>query len=259
MNSLLSPDQNGSWDQVGMVRSMGRLAQGLFILLLFMCAVAWSLFHFPLVRYIQAVFALLLLMWGWSVGDMVGRFLRYRAAHNQSRTFAQQVAEALRNLDLDQAIAIAGRNNRSPIAKVAASGLASFQAAIPLLSDAEVVETAKRALKRSEAVVHGELRRGLDILASISTTAPLVGAFGTVLGIEDSFVGCGAARSVCMAAIFERLSEALLPTALGLLVALLTVWCYRYLSSELEAFDLEMENEALKLVSYLTNYLGRRK
>jgi biopolymer transport protein ExbB/biopolymer transport protein TolQ len=259
MDSLLSPEQNGSWDLAGMVRSMGRLAQGLFILLLFMCAVWWSGFPFPLVRYIQAVFALLLFMGGWSVNVMAERFLTYKLAHKQSRTFLQQVAGALRNRDLDQAIAIAGRNNRSPIAKVAASGLASFQAAMPLFSDVEAVETAKRALMRSQAVVHGKLRRGLNTLGSIANTAPLVGAFGTVLGIMSSFPGCGASRSYCMTVECESLSEALLPTALGLLVAMLTVWCYKYLSSELEALEVEMENESLALVNYLIIYLAGRE
>jgi biopolymer transport protein ExbB/TolQ len=86
----------------------------------------------------------------------------------------------------------------------------------------------------------------------------MVGLFGTVLGIVNSFVGCGAAKSTCMAAVFERLSESLVPTALGLLVAIPTLWCYKYLSSEVEAFDLEMENASVELLNYLIIHLGRR-
>jgi len=257
MKSLLSPDQNGSWDQAGTVRSMGRLAEGLLVLLLFMC-VWWQQGFFPVVRYVQAVFVLLLLMAGYSVGVMVERFLRYRAAHNQSRTFVRQVGVALRTGDFDQAIAIAGRYNRSPIAKVVASGLVSFQAAMPLLCDAEMIETAIRAMRPSATVVHVELRRGFNSLASIASTAPLVGAFGTIFGIIDSFPGCSGAKSACMAATFNGLSEALLPIALGLLVAVPTQWCCKYLRNELEAFDLEMENESLELVNYLAIYLGQR-
>ena len=259
MNSLLSPNQLGSSDLASIVRSAGRLALGLLILFSLMWAVRWSGFPFPIVRPIQAVLALLLFMGGWSVCVIVERFLTYRAAHKQSRTFVQQVAGALRNRDLDEPIAIAGRNNRSPIAKVMASGLASFQAAMPLLPDVEAVETAKRGLRRSQAVVHGKLRRGLNTLGSIANTAPLVGAFGTVLGIMNSFPGCGASRSYCMAVEAERLSEALLPTALGLLVAVPTVWCYKYLSSELESLDVETESESLTLVNSLISYLAGRE
>jgi biopolymer transport protein ExbB/TolQ len=242
-----------------MGRSMGWLALGSFILFLFMCAWWWLNSFIPLVRHVQATFVLLLLMWGCSVGIIVERFLRYRVAHNRSRAFLQQVAGAMCKGDLDQVIAIAARNDRSPIAKVAGCGLASFQGAVPLLSDAAVIETAKRALRRSGRVVHGDLRRGLHILASIAFAAPLVGAFGTVVGIIDSFQGCGAARSTCMAATADGLAEALVPTALSLLLAVPTVWSYKYLHSELEAFDLEMDGESLRLTSHLTNYLGQKK
>jgi biopolymer transport protein ExbB/TolQ len=171
----------------------------------------------------------------------------------------QQAVGALSNRDFDQAIAISGRNKRSPIARVVASGLASFQAAMPLPSDAEVIDIAKRALRRSATLVHGELKRGLNLLATIAATAPLIGAFGAVAGIVNSFPGCGAAASTCMAATADLLSKALVLAALGLLVAVPSVWCHKYLSSELEAFDIEMENESLELVNYLTIPLGQRK
>lgn len=259
MISLLPQDREGSWDQSDIVRSIGRLAKGLLILILFMYAWWWTERFITLTRYIQAVFVLLLLMAVGSIGVMIERCLRYRVAHHQSRGFVQQVAEALRDRNLDEAIAIAGHYKRSPIAKVVAAGLASFQAAMPFLSDAEVIGTAKRALRRLATVVRGEMKRGLNILASVSSTAPLVGAFGTMFGIMDSFKGCGADKATCMAATFQGLSEGLLPTALGLLVALPALLCHKYLRSELEASDLEMENESLKLVNYLTVYLERRK
>jgi biopolymer transport protein TolQ len=164
----------------------------------------------------------------------------------------------LRVSDFDGAIAIAGRYKRSPIAKVVASGLMSFQAAGPALCDAEVIGIAKRAMRRSASVVHQDLKRGLDMLGSTATTAPLVGAFGSIFGILGSFPGCAAARSTCMAATFNLLSEALLPTALGLLVAVPTQWCCKYMRNKLEAFDLEMESQAGELVDSLTIHLGQR-
>jgi biopolymer transport protein ExbB/TolQ len=242
-----------------MVRSMGRFAEGLLALLLFMF-VWWRLNGLiPVVRYVQAVVVVLLLMLGYTGGIMVERLLRYRAARNQSRIFVQQVGGALLSRDFDQAIAIAGRYSKSPIAKVVASGLVSFQAAMPLLCDAKMIEAAKRAMRRSATLVHAELRRGFNPLASVASTAPLVGAFGTVFGIIDSFRGCGAERSVCMAATAGALSEALVPAALGLLVAVPTLWCCKYLRSELEASDLEMGNKPFELVSYLTIYLRQRR
>ena len=61
-----------------------------------------------------------------------------------------------------------------------------------------------------------------------------------------------------MAATFDGLSEALLPIALGLLVAVPKQWCCKYIRNELEAFDLEMESQAGELVDSLTLHLGQR-
>ena len=239
------------------VRPMARFAEGLLVQVLLLC-IWWQQGFFPFVRYVQAVFVLLLLMAGYSAGIMADRFLRYRSAHRQSRAFVREAAGALRICDFDGAIAIAGRYKRSPIAKVVASGLMSFQAAGPALCDAEVIGIAKRAMRRSASLVHQELKRGLDMLGSTATTAPLVGAFGSIFGILGSFPGCAAARSTCMAATFNLLSEALLPTALGLLVAVPTQWCCKYMRNKLEAFDLEMESQAGELVDSLTIHLGQR-
>src|SRR5712692_5243865 len=110
------------------------------------------------------------------------------------------------------------------------------------LSDAEVIEAVKRASRRSANLVHIEMKQGLNSLATIASAAPFVGLLGTLLGIVNSSPGCSGERSFCMAVMFERLSESLLPTALGLLVAIPALWGYKYLSSQVEAFDTEMEN-----------------
>lgn len=257
MYSLLSQDQNRYSDANGLVRSIRILSQGLFILLL-VISVWWRQALFiPLVRYIQAVDVVLLLMAGCVISVMIERSIRYGRARMQSRTFAREMAEALHDRNLDQVIAIAGRYRRSPSARVVASGLARFQAERPFLADAEVLETTQRTMKRSAGLVHEELKRGLNLLASIASSAPLVGAFGTTLGISRSFGGGAMARSTFIASTAEGIAEALLLTALSLLLGLLTTWAYNYLNSKLEAFDIEMESESAKLVNYLVIHLGR--
>jgi biopolymer transport protein ExbB/TolQ len=127
------------------------------------------------------------------------------------------------------------------------------------LSDAEVLEAVQRASRRAAAVVHTGLRRDLSALAAIASTAPLVGAVGTLLGIVGSFRGCGAARSTCMAATFDGLAHALAPTILAFLVAIPAWLGYRYLKSNLETLDLEMSNASVLLVNYLSVFLGVRR
>jgi biopolymer transport protein ExbB/TolQ len=207
----------------------------------------------------QAVIYLLLSMLARSVSVMIGRGLRYSAARTQSRTFVQQVAGAFHDGNLDEAASIAARSGKSHIAKVVATGLAEFQSATPLLSDADAIETAKRGLQRSASLIHVEMKRGLNGLATIASTAPFVGLFGTVVGIFDAFRGCGMERSACLALTAHGLAEALVTTALGLLVAVPAVWCYNYLANTMEAFDAEIANSSMELVSYLTIRLGQRR
>jgi biopolymer transport protein ExbB/TolQ len=56
-----------------------------------------------------------------------------------------------------------------------------------------------------------------------------------------------------MAAIFEGLSQALIPTAFGVMVALIALWSYRYLGAKVEAFDSDMENASLQLINQLSH------
>ena len=137
----------------------------------------------------KVVVGILFLLSAWSLGVMIDRVLMYSAARKQSRVFVQQVAGALREGKLDEAISIAERNKKSHIAKVVATGLSEFQSASSQVADAEVIEAAKRGLDRSVAIVHAEMKRGLSGLATIGSTAPFVGLFGTVVGIINAFKG----------------------------------------------------------------------
>src|SRR6266545_145590 len=136
----------------------------------------------------KAVVVGLFIMSAWSIGVMIDRVMAYSAARKQSRAFAPAVAGALREGKLDEAIKIADRYRKSHLAKVVVAGLQEFRAHqdsadIP----GEELEASKRALDRSEAIVHAELKRGVSALATIGSTAPFVGLFGTVVGIINAF------------------------------------------------------------------------
>lgn len=115
----------------------------------------------------------------------------------------------------------------------------------------ETLDAVERASARSASLVHSELKRGLSSLASIAATAPFVGLSGTVLGIFNAFRGGATEKTTLMYLTLKYLSDAMVPTALGLVVALLAFCCYRYLQDELEHFDFEMRNASLQLISEL--------
>jgi len=207
----------------------------------------------------KIVVAILFLLSIYSFGVMIDRALMYSAARKQSRVFVQQVAGALREGKLDEAISIAERNKKSHIAKVVATGLSEFQSASQQVSDAEVIAAAQRGLERSVAIVHAEMKRGLSALATIGSTAPFVGLFGTVVGIINAFKGIQAEKATGLSAVAGGIAEALITTAFGLLVAVPAVWAYNYFTNKVEAFDVEMDNSSMELVNYFILRRGGKK
>ena len=199
----------------------------------------------------KAVVICLFIMSAWSIGVMIDRYIAFNAARKQSRQFAPAVAGALREGKLDEAIKIADRYKKSHLAKVVVAGLQEFRAhqdsaEIP----GEEIEASKRALDRSEAIVHAELKRGVSSLATIGSTAPFVGLFGTVVGIINAFKGIATEKSAGLGAVSAGISEALVTTAVGLFVAVPAVWMFNVFTGRLEAFDVEMGNSSSELVDY---------
>ncbi len=213
------------WDPRGLWNNMGNLAKAVVIVMFIMSA--------------------------WSIGVMIDRVMAYTAARKQSRAFAPAVAGALREGKLDEAIKIADRYKKSHLAKVVVAGLQEFQAH-QSSSDisGEEIEASKRALERSEAIVHAELKRGVSSLATIGSTAPFVGLFGTVVGIINAFRSMAAEMSPGIGAIAGGISEALVTTAIGLFVAVPAVWMFNYFTGKIDAFDVEMGNSSSELIDY---------
>jgi biopolymer transport protein ExbB/biopolymer transport protein TolQ len=199
----------------------------------------------------KAVVIILFIMSAYSIGVMIDRWLAYNAAKKQSRAFAPAVAGALREGKLDEAIKIADRYKKSHLAKVVVAGLQEFRAhQMSAELAGEDIEASKRALERAEAIVHAELKRGVSTLATIGSSAPFVGLFGTVVGIINAFQGISTEKATGLGAVAGGISEALVATAIGLFVAIPAVWMYNAFTSNIEAFDVEMSNSSSELIDY---------
>jgi biopolymer transport protein ExbB/TolQ len=197
------------------------------------------------------VVIVLLLMSVYSIAIMVERYLTYTAAKKQSREFAPRVAQALKNDRIEEAINISDKHRKSHLAMVVSSGLQEFRAHEGSSDiSGDEIEASKRALQRAIAIKTAEFRRGLSGLATIGSTAPFVGLFGTVFGIINAFRGMKNAESAGIAAVAGGISEALFTTALGLLVAVPAVWLFNYFTGKVDGFVVEMDNSASELVDY---------
>ncbi len=197
------------------------------------------------------VIVILLIMSMYSIAIMVERFLTYSAAKKQSREFAPRVAQALKNDRIEEAINISDKHKKSHLAMVVNAGLQEFRAH-EQSSDisGDEMEASKRALQRAIAIKSAEFKRGLSGLATIGSTAPFVGLFGTVFGIINAFTGMKSAESAGIGAVAGGIAEALLTTALGLAVAVPAVWLFNYFTGKVDGFIVEMDNSASELIDY---------
>lgn len=111
---------------------------------------------------------------------------------------------------------------------------------------------------RAASAVHADLKHGLNTLATITCLAPFVGFLGTLWAIGfDTFFGLGTDRYTGLAMVARGISRACVPTALGLLVGLHSLWAYRYLWRHVSEFDREMEEAPLSLINQLALAFGR--
>jgi biopolymer transport protein ExbB len=129
---------------------------------------------------------------------------------------------------------------------------------LPFTHD-DVIDVVDRKLATSRKKIHTQMKRGLIGLATIAATAPFVGLFGTTQGIMSAFKGCDGQKEACMAATTSGISEALLTTALGLLVAVPAAFAYNYFSTRMEFMDTETELTSQALVAALTSRVNRLK
>ncbi|MEN3339528.1 MAG: biopolymer transport protein ExbB [Acidobacteriota bacterium] len=203
----------------------------------------------------KAIGVILVFMSMISFGVAIERIYTFTQARKQSKLYAPQVAKHLKDGRLKDAIAISSSKSYrySHLAKVVLAGLQEYQfqqESGANLSREDLVDTVRRAIQRASALTANDLKKGVAALATIGATAPFVGLLGTVVGIITAFQGIAATGSGGLGAVSAGISEALVETALGLVVAIPAVWFYNYLTGRIEYFNVEMDNSSSELLDY---------
>jgi biopolymer transport protein ExbB len=130
--------------------------------------------------------------------------------------------------------------SQGPLGRILAAGLANVRSPRPVM---------KEAIEEVGRVVTHELERFLTSLGTIAAMAPLMGLFGTVVGMIEIFGSQGASSSNPIQ-LAQGISIALYNTAMGLIVAIPSMIFYRYFRSKVDALIVEMEQQAIKLVDF---------
>jgi biopolymer transport protein ExbB/biopolymer transport protein TolQ len=202
----------------------------------------------------RVVAGILAIMSIYSIGVMVERWLTFNAARVQSRRFVVTAAAALRERRFRDAITASEQHRRSHLATVVNAGLNEYliqrdEPDLPVMAD-EI----RDAVERAKGIKTAELSRGLSGLATVGSTAPFVGLLGTVIGIINAFQSMTINETTGLKTVAGGISEALIETAFGLVVAIPAVWTFNYFTHKLEAFKVEMNNSSSELLVYLKKH-----
>lgn len=115
--------------------------------------------------------------------------------------------------------------------QIAEDGMLAEEQAKSLVDETERHDWLHGTLSRSENSINAKLASGLPFLATVGATAPFVGLFGTVVGIYRALIAIGIAGSASIDKVAGPVGEALIMTALGLVVAVPAVLAYNYLQA----------------------------
>lgn len=212
---------------IEMWQAMGPVAKGVAILLIALSIVSLYLF--------------------------IERQLVFARARSKSKLVAPKLADLLKRGQIKEALALSSKkeNKGSHLARVTAAGIHEFlESKEANLSIEEQVETARRGCERAATIFTQELKRGLNTLATIATSAPFIGLFGTIAGIINAFRGMALTGSGGIGAVASGIAEALVTTAFGIGVAIIALWCYSFLNTKIDVYDAEMSNTTSQIVDF---------
>lgn len=167
--------------------------------------------------------------WSWSI--IVQKLIAYRRARVESAAFDERFwsGEPLDGL-YDQV----GADPTGRSEKVFAAGMTEWRRSHKTGGGMIAGATARIDRSMDVAIVKEseDLQRGLSVLATVGSTAPFVGLFGTVWGIMNAFIEIAAQQSTNLAVVAPGIAEALMATAMGLLAAIPAVVFYNKLSAD---------------------------
>jgi biopolymer transport protein ExbB len=193
-----------------------------------------------------------------SLSVAAAKLLRFRKMTAATRAFAPQFSAALEQGNVPEALALTEQYRGSHVARVLGE---SLREVAPLLDDARVsgaaITSAERSVEREQILLASELKGGFLLLATIGSTAPFVGLLGTTMGIVNAFTGMATAGGG-LEAISAGIAEALITTAVGLLVAIPAVWLYNYFSARLDTLFSELAYAGREMIDWMMEREARQ-
>lgn len=181
-----------------------------------------------------------------SVAVILERLWNYRKLGIGLRTFHHEAMQALLTLDREAVLALCNRNSDLPTARLLGTGLERLNS-----RDARLRSRWREALERKRQQVNQELRSNLWILGTIGSASPFIGLFGTVVGILRSFQEMARTGSGGFAVVAAGISESLIATAAGIVVAVIAVMAFNAFQTRLGGLVLTIKLHAEEIAEVL--------
>lgn len=212
--------------------------------------------HMPLLG--KGIALCLFLMAVSFIGVTVERIIAFSRSAQESRAFAMQAGKLLESWQIVEIVQIADKFKSSSLAKLFGPIIRRYSHALEESQTGGLspVQLARNEAERRKEAVGEELRRGMNVVATVGSLAPFVGLLGTVVGIIGAFQGIGSAGSAGIAPIMRGISEALIETAFGLLVAIPSVIAFNYLNARISGIETALARSAGELLDELENHQG---
>ena len=180
---------------------------------------------------VQIVMIMLILasFWAWSI--IIQKFITYAQARREADRFDRAFWSGQPLDDLYDRI---GENPSGPSERIFSAGMTEWRRSHRDDGNliAGVTARIERAMNVAISRENDRLTRGLPFLATVGSTAPFIGLFGTVWGIKTAFEEIAISQNTSLAVVAPGIAEALVATALGLLAAIPAVIFYNKLSAD---------------------------
>jgi biopolymer transport protein ExbB/TolQ len=206
---------------------------------------------------VRIIDGFMLIMSMYSLFVIVERWLTYYKGSRQSYSYVLALRDYLGKRKVDEALSAARKHGKSPVAKVVESGLAAYKQGRDALEhqgpedvgEFDLVDSVNRSLERVKERETSSLRKGLGGLATIASIAPFVGLLGTVIGIISAFQLLKGGGGIDV--IGPGIAEALISTAVGLLVAIPAAIAFNYFTGRVENMVVDMSDVSSEFIDYV--------
>lgn len=197
---------------------------------------------------VKIVLGTLLFMLVVAIGVGFERLLTLMTARSQSRKIASTVGPLLLESKMKEALLACQSEEvkKSYLAHQLEAGLAEFS----IRENTYGIDAVERALDKHMIVESAGLRKGLNILATVGSTAPFVGLVGTIFGIINAFSQIGAEGGADLTTLAPAIGEALITTAFGIIVAIAGVWLFNYFTAVIDSISNDMAESAQEFMDW---------